>query len=252
MAIKIGDIAREERQDTAANWTSNNPVPRSGEWCIETDTGKAKLGDGATSWTSLRYAIDGLPVVYDISAADTVIALPAITGKIQRLSYYWTGGDGSNTFSFTVSDAATINGDLATVWTGDGEGHIDIESDGSNWRVKSYDDYITTTDQKIWKEIDGTERQIISGLLNGTITTAAGGFYRTVSSLGEISRFHPYISIDEEICSISGSVASLCWLSTQGGSVGTTTETKRVHIFASVSIATTAYLIKYKSTGRWK
>ena len=62
MAIKIGDIAREERQDTAANWTSNNPVPRSGEWCIETDTRSLKIGDGTTTWNSLAYLDDLLGV----------------------------------------------------------------------------------------------------------------------------------------------------------------------------------------------
>ena len=43
--------------DTAANWTSNNPTPLQGEWCLETDTGYTKIGDGSTAWTSLRYNV---------------------------------------------------------------------------------------------------------------------------------------------------------------------------------------------------
>jgi len=43
------------RHDTAANWTSVNPVLFSGEAGVETDTSKMKLGDGSTAWTSLAY-----------------------------------------------------------------------------------------------------------------------------------------------------------------------------------------------------
>ena len=155
MSIKIGDVARKERRDTAANWASNNPVPLEGEWCIETDTGNVKLGDGVSTYNLIGYHIRRPDPPYDISTANTVIALPAITGLVQRLSYYWTGGDGSNTFSFTVSDAATINGDLATVWIGEGEGHIEIESDGTNWRVKDYDDSGSNANGEWEKEITG-------------------------------------------------------------------------------------------------
>jgi len=40
---------------TAAAWTSANPTPLARELCVETDTGKAKLGDGTTAWNSLPY-----------------------------------------------------------------------------------------------------------------------------------------------------------------------------------------------------
>lgn len=43
------------RRGTAAQWTSDNPVLQDGELGIETDTAKAKLGDGSTAWTSLGY-----------------------------------------------------------------------------------------------------------------------------------------------------------------------------------------------------
>lgn len=43
------------RSDSAADWTSNNPTPENKELCIETDTGRMKLGDGATAWNSLGY-----------------------------------------------------------------------------------------------------------------------------------------------------------------------------------------------------
>lgn len=43
------------RGDTAANWTSVNPVLAHRELAIETDTLKTKIGDGVTAWNSLSY-----------------------------------------------------------------------------------------------------------------------------------------------------------------------------------------------------
>lgn len=44
------------RGDTAANWTSVNPVLDVREPGVETDTRKFKFGDGATAWNALPYA----------------------------------------------------------------------------------------------------------------------------------------------------------------------------------------------------
>jgi hypothetical protein len=43
------------RRGTAAQWTSANPILASGELGVETDTVKAKIGDGALAWNSLPY-----------------------------------------------------------------------------------------------------------------------------------------------------------------------------------------------------
>lgn len=43
------------RKGTAAAWTSANPTLASGEVGVETDTGKQKVGNGSTAWTSLAY-----------------------------------------------------------------------------------------------------------------------------------------------------------------------------------------------------
>jgi hypothetical protein len=43
------------RRDTAANWTSVNTLLAQGEVGLELDTGKFKIGDGATHWTGLPY-----------------------------------------------------------------------------------------------------------------------------------------------------------------------------------------------------
>ena len=55
MSSLITNATIQIRKDTAGNWTSNNPTPAAGEWCLETDTGRIKTGDGSTAWTSLHY-----------------------------------------------------------------------------------------------------------------------------------------------------------------------------------------------------
>ena len=50
MAVQI-----QLRNDTAANWTSVNPVLALGELGLETDTDKFKVGDGTATWSALPY-----------------------------------------------------------------------------------------------------------------------------------------------------------------------------------------------------
>jgi len=51
MAVQI-----QFRRDTAANWTSANPVLAEGELGLETDTARYKIGNGSTAWASLSYS----------------------------------------------------------------------------------------------------------------------------------------------------------------------------------------------------
>lgn len=60
-----------QRRDTAANWTSADPVLQLGEVGWETDTRKSKLGDGVTEWTALLYtAADVILTASDIGLGD--------------------------------------------------------------------------------------------------------------------------------------------------------------------------------------
>lgn len=44
------------RRDTAANWKTANPTLLAGEWALETDTKKMKIGDGSTAYNLLPYS----------------------------------------------------------------------------------------------------------------------------------------------------------------------------------------------------
>lgn len=81
------------RRDTAANWTSTNPTLASGEMGFETNTGKAKIGDGTSTWTALSYAVTG--------TAGTVTSVVGGTGL--------TGG--------TITSTGTLAIDTSVVTT---------------------------------------------------------------------------------------------------------------------------------------
>lgn len=51
----MANIQFQFRRDTAANWTSANPLLASGEFGLETNTNLFKIGDGVTLWNSLPY-----------------------------------------------------------------------------------------------------------------------------------------------------------------------------------------------------
>jgi hypothetical protein len=70
------------RRDTAANWTSTDPILSAGEAGFETDTSKLKIGDGATAWSSLAYFgnLDSLNNVGDVTITS------AATGQVLQFN----------------------------------------------------------------------------------------------------------------------------------------------------------------------
>ena len=56
MATKTLNTRIIMRTDTAENWTTKNPTLSKGEFGVENDTNKFKIGDGATAWKELAYA----------------------------------------------------------------------------------------------------------------------------------------------------------------------------------------------------
>ena len=72
------------RNDTAANWSSVNPVLMKGELGIENDTGKFKLGDGVNEWADLAYVYDTLASI--LSQVDSKIE--AAVGDLHQTTVY--------------------------------------------------------------------------------------------------------------------------------------------------------------------
>lgn len=85
------------RRGTAAQWTSANPTLAAGEQGFETDTGKFKIGNGSTAWTSLSYA----------AGTGTVTSITAGTGL--------SGGTITTSGTIAIDTATTV--DVSTAQT---------------------------------------------------------------------------------------------------------------------------------------
>lgn len=79
---------QQQRRDTAANWTFNNPTLLAGELGYETDTGKWKIGTGSTAWTSLSYTpwslIPAFPITDASIASNAEIAVSKLADGTAR------------------------------------------------------------------------------------------------------------------------------------------------------------------------
>lgn len=56
MANKTISGIVQNKIDTSANFTTNNPILASGQFGIESDTNKMKIGNGTSTWNNLEYA----------------------------------------------------------------------------------------------------------------------------------------------------------------------------------------------------
>lgn len=69
------------RRGTAANLASVNEVPLAGELVVETDTGKAKLGNGTTAYNSLAYWNAGSVAPGAITGSGLTMATARLLGR---------------------------------------------------------------------------------------------------------------------------------------------------------------------------
>ena len=97
------------KRGTAAALTSANPTLAAGEWCFETDTGKVKIGDGSTEWTSLAYKA-GDVTGPGSSTADAFALYNGTNGKTLKDSATTKSTDGTfagNSDSLIPTEKAT-------------------------------------------------------------------------------------------------------------------------------------------------
>ena len=160
MTITLNAL-QKQRRDTASNWTSNNTVLLAGEWGIESDTKKLKIGDGSTAWQSLDY----------VPIPDTNRLL---TGNLT------VGGNFTVNGTTTTIDTTTLTVEDKNIEIGKVSSPSDTTADGGGITLKG------TTDKTInW--VDSTDSWTLSehlDLASGKVLKVAGTQILSATTLG--------------------------------------------------------------------
>jgi len=185
----------QNRRDTAANWTSNNPTLGAGEIGYETDTAKYKIGTGSTAWTSLAYA-------YTAGAQGTTGAQGASgTNGAQGL----TGSQGATGAQGTTG---TTGGGIAGFNAQTGTTYTLVAGDVNKLVTANNASAITiTVPPSVYSANDVINVQQIGA---GQVTFAAGSGV-TITSNGATSaapKIRAQYSACSIICSVGGSTPS--------------------------------------------
>lgn len=99
------------RRGTASQWTSANPTLAAGEWGLETDTGKVKIGDGTTAWNSEPYIGAGdVTLTGTQTLTNKTLTAPVITiaTSAQTASYTLVLTDQSDLVEISNASANTL------------------------------------------------------------------------------------------------------------------------------------------------
>ena len=164
MAVQI-----QIRRGTAAAWTSANPTLAAGEFAIETDTDKYKIGDGSTAWTSLGYS--SLP-----SDAVTTAGGVTITGTMTH------GADGTGADVRFNSDTA---GDYA-MWDASEEKLI-LEGTNNATVLDVTDGNVVIADGTLSVSGAITATGGVTGNVTGTAATVTGAAQSAITSVGTLT-----------------------------------------------------------------
>lgn len=136
----------QHRLDTAANWTSANPVLLAAELGLDITAGRLKIGDGTTAWNSLAYAPNtvfggtGVPsaglgvngdVYFDTTAGATKLYGPKAAGA-WGAGVTLTGATGT-----TGTTGATGPGVVTGGTTGQALTKIDATNFNTQWTTVS-------------------------------------------------------------------------------------------------------------------
>lgn len=161
------------RNDTATNWTTENPVLGKGEMGVEINTGKFKFGDGIKTWTQLGYS-------------GVLVTASEVNGNIKI--------DGVETTVYVLPIATS--GALGGIKSSTGKGAVTVDSSSGTASVSS----VLTADQLAnSREIalsgdvtgsanfNGSANISISSVLSASGVTAGTYTKVTVDSKGRVT-----------------------------------------------------------------
>lgn len=114
------NVPIQQHRGLAADWTSNNPTLLAGEFGVETDTGKVKVGDGSAAWTDLPYITGGVTISTSNPQQLDAIPDPGSTGEVSDAGHIhpMPGADDlavGVTFTGTLAGAGDVEEALVLV-----------------------------------------------------------------------------------------------------------------------------------------
>jgi hypothetical protein len=173
MAIRI-----QLRRDTAANWTSVNPVLANGEMGIETDTLKAKVGNGSAAWSARPY-INVLPSELAELSQDAVnSAIVAGTGLDK------TYNDESNTITLDIDSTVATKAFAAELLTNATKSNIVITGDQNGLTITAENGVADSTTDNLQE--GSTNKYFTDERAQDAVGNALGNGLKYTDSTGAI------------------------------------------------------------------
>ncbi len=189
MAVQI-----QMRRGTAAEWTAADPTLANGEWGLETDTGKFKIGTGSAAWEDNGFDYSSLP-----STAITTTVIDAV-GDILYGSADNTANNltvGTNNHVLTA-DSSVSN--VGIKWAAPAvPTTVTVAADTSDTTcfpglfTAASGDLLPKTDATLTYDASNgtlgatTFSGALTGNVTGTIQTAAQGNITSVGTLGSLA-----------------------------------------------------------------
>lgn len=169
------------RRGTAAALTAANEILYSGEWCLETDTGRAKYGDGVTAWVDLGYSVPGRADLTGLQDGDVLIW----NGSGEEWFPGTPSADVNDLFGFPggTADFLRADGTFATPSGGGGRGYAQarLKVTGGSVGLADYGGVPTTAAagvNALYFQPFSVERTITIATLYAEITTTNIGTFR--------------------------------------------------------------------------
>jgi hypothetical protein len=174
----MATVRLQIRRGTSSQWTSANPILAAGELGVETDSRKIKIGDGATSWTSLSYIAADNPEISEIAQDAIDAALVAGTGIVKSYN------DGTNTITVSVDTSViATKAELAEV----AQDSIDQALTAGTGITKNYNDAANTLTVSVDTSViaDKTYADTKLALAGGTMSGAIAMGFNKVTGMAD-------------------------------------------------------------------
>ena len=173
MAIRI-----QLRRDTAANWSSVNPVLANGEMGIETDTLKAKVGNGSAAWSSRPYMNVTPAELAELSQDAVNSAIVAGTGLDK------TYNDESNTITLDIDSTVATKAFAAQLLTNATKSNIVITGDETGLTITAENGVADSTTDNLTE--GSTNKYFTDERAQDAVGNALGNGLKYTDSTGAI------------------------------------------------------------------